>query len=107
MSIPEMNPKDVFAKRNEFTIIDVRQPEEFVGELGDIEGAELMPLATIEDKLEDYPKDKPYIFVCRSGGRSGKATAYALSVGFKNVFNMTGGMILWNGLNLKTEGKNS
>ena len=77
--------------------IDVRRPDEFVGPLGHIEGARLVTLETdLEAALPHLPKDQTYIFVCRSGGRSGRATELALQSGFQSVFNMAGGMIAWN-----------
>ncbi|MGE4130194.1 MAG: rhodanese-like domain-containing protein [Bdellovibrionales bacterium] len=51
------------------------------------------------------PKDKTVVFVCRSGARSGRATAFAFEQGFKYVYNMKGGMIRWNELNLEVEGR--
>ena len=51
----------------------------------------------------EIPKDKTVVFVCRSGGRSARATAHALEHGYTNVYNLKGGMILWNELHLETE----
>ena len=82
------------------SMIDVREPAEYVGELGHISGAELIPLATIPERIESLSKEKPVVFVCRSGGRSARATAYAQSAGFEHVYNMKGGMLLWNSLGL-------
>ena len=77
--------------------IDVRRPDEFTGELGHIDGAQLFTLETdLDGALQTLPKDKTYIFVCRSGGRSGRATELAMASGFKSVFNMEGGMLAWN-----------
>ena len=84
-------------------MFDVRQPDEYVGELGHIAGAELLVLDTLPDQLAKLPKDRTIVFVCRSGGRSGKATAYALMNGFTQVFNMQGGMLRWNQLQLPVE----
>ena len=41
--------------------------------------------------------------VCRSGGRSGKASTMLIHAGVKNVYNMTGGMVEWNKNNYITE----
>ncbi len=69
-----------------------------------IQGARENNLKNISLKI---PKDKTVVFICRSGGRSGNATAMAKDQGFANVYNMKGGMLLWNEMGLETEGKPS
>jgi rhodanese-related sulfurtransferase len=49
----------------------------------------------IEGMSEDLDKDKSYLLVCRSGNRSQQAAELLTANGFKNVFNMTGGMNEW------------
>jgi hydroxyacylglutathione hydrolase len=84
------------AHLNEVHIIDVRRPDEWNGELGHIAEAQLITLDTLPEKLSTLPKDKPIVFVCRSGARSASASAFAISHGFLNTFNLAGGMIAWN-----------
>ena len=36
------------------------------------------------------------LFICRSGGRSGRAATALAAMGFTRVMNMVGGMIAWN-----------
>lgn len=74
-------------------ILDVREPSEF--QSGHIDGATLIPLGSLASRLNEVPKDKPVVVVCRSGNRSGHATSLLLESGFKNVENMAGGMIAW------------
>lgn len=93
-------PRD---KKAGVRLIDVRQPEEYTGELGHIPGSELMVLQTIPEVLATIPKDEVIVFICRSGGRSAQATAFASAQGYEHVFNMKGGMLLWNDLKLPTE----
>ncbi len=77
-------------------IIDVRKPDEFNDELGHIQGAELMCLQdNFEFRVRQLDKSKPYLFVCRSGGRSAKAARIAVAHGIKEVFNLEGGMLAW------------
>lgn len=102
--IPEVSPSDVFQKRAQVKIVDVRRPDEFTGELGHIEGATLATLETdLPTVLATLPKEDHYVFVCRSGGRSGTATKLAESMGFTHCYNMAGGMIAWNAKNLPIE----
>jgi len=103
--IEEMDPAEVWEKRKDLVIIDVRRPDEFEDELGHIPGAQLIVLDTLPERLEEIPADRKVVFVCRSGGRSGRATAFAKEAGLEHVFNMRGGMIAWNQLNLEVEGR--
>lgn len=96
---PEVSPQEVQLNQSAVKIIDVRRPDEFTGELGHIEGAELCTLETsLEQQLPQLDKNQIYVFVCRSGARSSRATLMAKSLGIENSFNMFGGMIRWNAL---------
>ncbi len=99
----EVNPSEVFSNKNRVKIVDVRTEEEFTGELNHIQGADLIPLDVLGEQIENLPKDQTIVFVCRSGGRSARATAFSQQMGYENVYNMRGGMILWNDLGLETE----
>lgn len=77
--------------------IDVRRPDEWNGELGHIEGCEFLTIdEAFKEKLAKFERSKPYLFVCRSGGRSARAAQQALGLGFTEVYNMEGGMLAWN-----------
>ncbi|MEO1963155.1 MAG: methyl-accepting chemotaxis protein, partial [Cycloclasticus sp.] len=77
-------------------VIDVRRPEEFNGELGHIKGAELLCLQDdLEKKLTEKDRTKKYLFVCRSGGRSARASRIAMALQFERVYNLDGGMLAW------------
>ncbi len=82
--------------KNQLQVVDVRGADEYTGELGHISEAELIVLDTIPDHLEKFNKDKTIVLVCRSGGRSARASAFLIEQGFKNIYNMRGGMLLWN-----------
>jgi rhodanese-related sulfurtransferase len=101
--IREVSPEDVHAVRGNVTLIDVREPHEFTGELGHIPGAKLVPLATIEEAADGWPKEDEIVLVCRSGARSGRATALLSSMGFARVYNMAGGMIAYGDQKLPVE----
>ncbi len=89
----EASPEAVVALRGKVRTVDVREPDEFTGELGHIEGAELVPLATVESAATKWNKDAELVLVCRSGGRSGRAAEALVRMGFSRVVNMTGGML--------------
>ena len=76
-------------------MIDVRELHEW--EQDHVEGVEKISLGTLPAKLADMEawKDKEVVMICRSGGRSGRATAFLAQQGFQNVRNLTGGMLAW------------
>jgi rhodanese-related sulfurtransferase len=82
----------LLTKGEKLNIIDVREVAEVAA--GKIPGAVNIPLGLVEFRMNELDKSKEYIMVCRSGGRSGRATQFLESYGF-NVINMTGGMLAW------------
>lgn len=104
--VQDIDPKEVWENKAQITIVDVRRPNEWTDELGHIPGAKHIVLDTLPEHLGELPRNETIVFVCRSGGRSGRATAFAQQNGFTNVFNMRGGMMLWNELGLEVEGRN-
>lgn len=78
-------------------IVDVREPEEFVSELGHIAGALLVPMDALArrlPKLAGYV-DREVVVVCRAGARSASAGAILQQAGFRRVRNLHGGMLAW------------
>lgn len=75
-------------------LIDVREDEEVAG--GMIPGARHIRMNTIPENLDTFDKDTEYIFICRSGNRSGHVCHYLQEQGYK-VRNMVGGMLEWKG----------
>lgn len=89
-------PTAVVAAAGKVRVVDVREPHEFVGDLGHLDGAELVPLATIEAAAAGWDHHAELVLVCRSGGRSGRAAAILTQLGFTKVMNMVGGMLAVN-----------
>lgn len=106
-NVQDIDPKELWEKREQVVIVDVRRPDEYTGELGHVPGSQLMVLDVLPQQIDTLPKDRTVVFVCRSGNRSGRATAFAKAQGFTSVFNMKGGMLLWNELGLKVEGRSN
>jgi rhodanese-related sulfurtransferase len=52
-------------------LVDVRDPKEFAA--GTIKGAVNIPINELEKKIATLPADKPVVFVCGTGARSGEA----------------------------------
>lgn len=80
--------------------IDVREQHEW--DAGHFEQFTLKPLSQFD--LSQVPTDKPVIFVCRSGNRSGQVCD-ALAVTGASVMNMEGGMLAWQSAGLPMSAK--
>ena len=101
--VEDVSPDEVNAKMDDLSLIDVRGAEEYVGELGHIPSSRLIPLDCLMDHIEQIPKDKTIVFICRSGRRSANAAAIAKDHGFESAYSMKGGMVLWNEMGLEIE----
>lgn len=74
-------------------IVDVREPNEWAA--GHLPGAALIPLAELGSRTGEIDPTQPVVVVCRSGNRSTTATDLLIRSGFRDVKNLTGGMIAW------------
>ncbi|MCH7909376.1 MAG: molybdenum cofactor biosynthesis protein MoeB, partial [Candidatus Hydrogenedentes bacterium] len=92
----EISPVEVKAMLDQgkaFKLIDVREPHEW--EICKIDGAELIPLGTLEEHLGELDEDEEIVVHCKMGGRSAKAQDILLANGFSHVLNMQGGILRW------------
>lgn len=78
----------------ELNLVDVREDEEVAQ--GMIPGAKHIRMGEIPVRLNEFDKDKEYIFICRSSRRSENVCYYMQEQGYK-VRNMIGGMLEWKG----------
>jgi rhodanese-related sulfurtransferase len=97
---PVITPSEVHAllgKDTTHIYLDVRTPAEFDGPSGHVPGSFLIPVQELEARMGELNryKGKTIIAICRSGNRSGFATAMLREQGFK-ALNMVGGMVRWN-----------
>ncbi|TAN44252.1 MAG: hypothetical protein EPN22_07130 [Nitrospirae bacterium] len=82
-------------KEGEVTILDVRQPQEYIS--GHIPGAVFIPLPELIDRTGELDASKPVLTYCRLGNRSRSAAAILLSDGFRSALTLDGGINAWNG----------
>ncbi len=85
--------KEMMDKDEDIQLIDVRSQAEFAQ--GIIPGGEFVPLHTIPLKMNDFDKNKPIVFYCRSGARSAQACAYVQQNTGIEPLNLRGGIIAW------------
>ena len=82
-------------KPDEYVLLDVRQDWEY--EEFHLPGARHIPLVELADRLGEVDKAKPVIAYCASGGRSMAAAALMEGQGFRNITNLVGGALAWQG----------
>ncbi len=76
-------------------LVDVREPHEHAEfNIGGL----LLPLGKVQtmqvDEIDELKDEVVYLY-CRSGNRSGQACLILETMGYKNVVNVTGGMLAW------------
>ncbi len=77
-------------KEGAYTLLDVRQPWEY--EEDHIPGAKLIPLAELKDAVTELDSARPTLVYCAVGGRSRVAAQLLSGMGFKEVYNLSGGI---------------
>ena len=90
-SLPQVDAPDwqSWVDDNDATVLDVREPYEW--ELGVLPGAVTISQREIVDRLDELPKDRPVLCVCRSGSRSSNVAAFLAFNGYEAA-NLSGGM---------------
>ena len=76
-------------------LLDVRQPHEWDIVNLETDGAVMIPLAELQDRLEEIPTDREIVVYCRTGARSASAAQILADQGFSSVFNFVGGIHAW------------
>lgn len=74
-------------------LLDVRNPEEW--EIGRIEGATLIPLPDLHNRLHELDVTDEIVAYCKVGGRSARAVDLLRQAGFKRLHNLAGGINAW------------
>jgi sulfur-carrier protein adenylyltransferase/sulfurtransferase len=95
-TIPEMSPHELKRRMDAgepFELIDVREPFEY--EIARINGAKLIPLGEIGERLSELQRERPIIVHCHSGKRSAQAVELLQQHGFTKVYNLEGGIDAW------------
>jgi rubrerythrin/rhodanese-related sulfurtransferase len=84
-------------KEGEYLLIDVRQPAEYTS--GHIPGAKLIPLMELESELFKLSENREMVFYCRSGSRSRAASALVAEseISDRRIYNLAGGVMVWDG----------
>lgn len=95
LTISPWEAKALLEARPEVVIIDVRSREEF--REGALPGSVLVPFFEAVRGKITLPKDTPLLLVCAVGGRSLAAGRYLAMQGYREVYNLKGGLGAWAG----------
>jgi len=76
-------------------IIDVRQAHEW--EISNMQsvGAKLIPQSEVMDHIDEFDQNQEIVVQCRSGVRSANVIMIMQQLGFKNLWNLDGGINRW------------
>ena len=93
-SMPVVTWRELREKRKEdIFLLDVRTPEEYA--LGSIEGSVNIPLDELREHLDELPRNKEIVIYCSIGLRGYVGLRILKGHGFERVYNLTGGLKLW------------
>jgi rhodanese-related sulfurtransferase len=76
---------------NSFTLLDVRTEKEFMD--GHLPGSINLPLADLEQRVEELSRELPLVVVCHAGVRSAYALEILMEKGFKKIRHLPGGLM--------------
>jgi rhodanese-related sulfurtransferase len=75
-------------------VFDIREPNEHATGVAD--GAHLLPMSQLNQRLAEIPKDQPVLLVCNTQNRSAKVADALRQRGYTQVQYVSGGMSGWN-----------
>ena len=74
-------------------LLDVREKNEW--DSGHVDGAVHIPLSQLMGRIKELDASLAVVVICRSGARSAQGASILKKAGFKDVRNLSGGMIAW------------
>tara|TARA_B100001996_G_scaffold349732_1_gene308637 strand:+ start:434 stop:763 length:330 start_codon:yes stop_codon:yes gene_type:complete len=91
-SISVLELKELFDKKTNFTLLDVRESEEL--SIAKIEQNTHIPMGEIVERIKEINIDVPVVVMCHSGVRSARVCGYLNDNGY-DAINLTGGISSW------------
>jgi len=96
-SVSPASLKKKLDKQADFVLLDVRGHGEHEATSIPSPQVKLIPQPVLSKSLEDLPKDKEIIVMCRRGGRAYQSTCILKGLGYKNVKFLEGSLTCWCG----------
>ena len=91
-----VSPQDAVAllkQRHDVYLLDVRTVEEY--RQARLDGAHLIPIEQLAQRLTELPKDRPILVYCAVGSRSAQVFSFLARRGYAEVYNLDGGIYAW------------
>lgn len=93
VNITSREAREMMGKKQQILLLDVRTPDEY--RQAHLKGAKLIPIDTMERRLSEIPKGAPIIVYCAVGSRSVPVANFLSKNGYKEVYNMSDGIVGW------------
>jgi rhodanese-related sulfurtransferase len=95
--IAQLNARDLSQRLNDgddnLVVLDVREPGEI--STASLPGTLNIPMREIPARVDELPKDKDIVVMCHHGMRSMQVAGFLVQRGFKNIYNLSGGIDAW------------
>ena len=100
VSLTQLTVHELNVRRQEFEILDVRQPGEWSE--GHIDGAIFITGAELPERIDEVPERGPLAVICGSGFRSSSAASLLKHHGRDEIFSVIGGSSAWDAAGYET-----
>ena len=91
--ISSREAKTLLEKNRTVFLLDVRTPQE--NSQARLPGSVLIPISEFEGRIKEVPRNKTILVYCAVGSRSKQVAEYLSKNGYKDVYNMTDGIVGW------------
>ncbi|HVB07994.1 MAG TPA: molybdopterin-synthase adenylyltransferase MoeB [Candidatus Acidoferrales bacterium] len=94
-AVPEITPKQLkqrLDRGDDLYVLDVREPHEY--KICNLNG-HLIPLGELPKRVSELDSSREIVAHCRSGKRSAEAVEFLTKAGFRNIWNLKGGILAW------------
>lgn len=92
-NITSVQAKNLIAKKAGTVLLDVRTPDEY--RQARLKGSVLIPMGELTRRLGEIPRDRPVLVYCAVGSRSASVASFLASKGYREVYNMSDGIVGW------------
>jgi rhodanese-related sulfurtransferase len=91
--ISSREAKALLDQNRNIYVLDVRTPQE--NSQAKLPGTVLIPISEIERRVAEVPKNRTILVYCAVGARSKPVAEFLAKNGYKDVYNMTDGIVGW------------
>jgi rhodanese-related sulfurtransferase len=92
-NISARDAKELLDTNKNIYLLDVRTTQEYTQ--GRLAGSVLIPIGEFERRVREVPKNKTIVVYCAVGSRSKSVAGFLAQQGYKEVYNMTDGIVGW------------